>query len=152
MFSVYIEFTVNDNLVGVDKLEIEHTVIKILNHLSLKDNYEIEILIVNDKSIKNINKERRGHDKETDVLSFPMECNEFFSPYKNLGEIVISIETLKKQAKMFEHSDRFEFYRLLIHGILHLLGYDHETNQEDEIRMQQKEDECLELVFGDTDI
>lgn len=65
-----------------------------------------------------------------------------------LGEIVISIDTLQKQAKEIGHSEKDEFYRLLVHGFLHLLGYDHERGDKEEHIMKLKEDECLEILQG----
>lgn len=104
---------------------------------------------------------RRGKDKTTDVLSFPLEFdssplsailqqregkNSDSLPPIALGEIVISIDTLKKQALEIGHSEKDEFYRLLVHGFLHLLGYDHERGEEEERIMKEKEDECLEIL------
>jgi probable rRNA maturation factor len=55
---------------------------------------------------------------------------------------------MRKQAREIGHSDKEEFYRLLVHGILHLLGFDHEKSAYEEKRMQEKEDECLQLILG----
>ncbi|AOP35978.1 rRNA maturation RNase YbeY [Leptospira tipperaryensis] len=111
--------------------------------------------------MKEINLLRRGKDKTTDVLSFPLEFDasplsailqqRAGKPHSTLppialGEIVISIDTLKKQALEIEHSEKDEFYRLLVHGFLHLLGYDHERGEEEEKIMKAKEDECLEIL------
>ncbi len=113
--------------------------------------------------MKEINLLRRGRDKTTDVLSFPLEFD--FSPLRNvlqgikrpdsdssppiaLGEIIISVDTLERQAVEIGHSPKEEFYRLLVHGFLHLLGYDHERGEEEEKIMKSKEDECLEMLRG----
>ncbi|PJZ45579.1 rRNA maturation RNase YbeY [Leptospira brenneri] len=108
---------------------------------------ELSILLVDDQLMKEINFERRGLDKTTDVLSFPLYSESPPIPFQILGEVVISMDTCRKQASEIGHSIIDEFYRLLVHGILHLFGYDHETNEEDAIQMRKKEDECLELVF-----
>ncbi|TGK78535.1 rRNA maturation RNase YbeY [Leptospira noumeaensis] len=108
---------------------------------------ELSILLVDDELMKEINLERRGLSKTTDVLSFPLYSESPPIPIQILGEVVISMDTCRKQAKEVGHSVIDEFYRLLVHGILHLFGYDHETNEEDAIQMRKKEDECLELVF-----
>ncbi|WP_036096996.1 rRNA maturation RNase YbeY [Leptospira weilii] len=124
---------------------------------------ELSLLLVDDFDMKEINLLRRGKDKTTDVLSFPLEFD--FSPLRNvlqgikrfdsdsfppiaLGEIVISVDTLERQAAEIGHSSKEEFYRLLVHGFLHLLGYDHERGEEEEKIMKSKEDECLEILRG----
>ncbi|AVQ12221.1 Endoribonuclease YbeY [Leptospira santarosai] len=122
---------------------------------------ELGLLLVGDSDMREINRLRRGKDKTTDVLSFPLEFDgsplqnvlqkrknfdsSSFSPIA-LGEIVISVDTLEKQAVEIGHSAKDEFYRLLVHGFLHLLGYDHERGEEEERIMKLKEDECLEIL------
>ncbi|EMJ49927.1 rRNA maturation RNase YbeY [Leptospira santarosai] len=122
---------------------------------------ELALLLVGDSDMREINRLRRGKDKTTDVLSFPLEFDgsplqnvlqkrksfdsSSFSPIA-LGEIVISVDTLEKQAVEIGHSAKDEFYRLLVHGFLHLLGYDHERGEEEERIMKLKEDECLEIL------
>ncbi|TGM25991.1 rRNA maturation RNase YbeY [Leptospira levettii] len=109
---------------------------------------ELSVLVVNDEMMSEINGERRGKPKTTDVLSFPLYDESLKLPFQILGEIVISMETCRKQAIEIGHSVIDEFYRLLVHGILHLFGYDHETNEEDAVLMRKMEDECLDLVFA----
>nr|WP_228005231.1 rRNA maturation RNase YbeY [Leptospira borgpetersenii] len=118
-------------------------------------------MLVGDSDMRKINRLRRGKDKTTDVLSFPLEFDS--APLQNvlqkrtgfdsnslppiaLGEIVISVDTLEKQAVEIGHSVKDEFYRLLVHGFLHLLGYNHERGEEEERIMKLKEDECLEIL------
>lgn len=122
---------------------------QILKYLSPQflQSLELSILIVDDALMREINLERRGLNKTTDVLSFPLYSESPPIPFQILGEVVISMDTCLLQAKEIGHSLIDEFYRLLVHGILHLFGYDHETNEEDAILMRKKEDECLELVF-----
>ncbi|WP_085987907.1 rRNA maturation RNase YbeY [Leptospira noguchii] len=137
---------------------------KILFRKELSDSgCELSILLVGDSDMKEINLLRRGKDKTTDVLSFPLEfdlsplqkilpknvgSNQKTLPPIALGEIVISIDTLQKQAKEIGHTEKDEFYRLLVHGFLHLLGYDHERGEKEEHIMKLKEDECLEILQG----
>ncbi|XDD45139.1 rRNA maturation RNase YbeY [Leptospira sp. WS39.C2] len=109
---------------------------------------ELSVLLVDDAQMTVINGERRGKEKPTDVLSFPLYSHIEKLPVQILGEVVISMETCRIQAKEIGHSIIDEFYRLLVHGILHLFGYDHETNEEDAILMRKMEDECLDLVFA----
>ncbi|MCZ8343348.1 MAG: rRNA maturation RNase YbeY [Leptospira sp.] len=109
---------------------------------------EVSILLTNDEQMEQINFERRGKKKTTDVLSFPIFNPEDRLPFQILGEIVISVDLCRIQAEEIGHSILDEFYRLLVHGILHLFGYDHESNEEDAILMRKKEDDCLELIFS----
>ena len=120
----------------------------ILRYLGIQSSYEISITVCSDAEIKILNHNFRSRDKATDVLSFPMTDESFTIPgHQSLGEIVISFETLQRQAIQIGHSDRDEFFRLLVHGVLHLLGYDHEISAEAEAEMQKLEDECLALIF-----
>lgn len=95
---------------------------KITNTLTKKD---IELLVVKNDEIKQLNKEHRNIDKATDVLSFPMD---FDMPNMPLGSIVISSDFVEEKAKEYGHSFNDEFSLLFIHGILHLLGFDHEVD------------------------
>ncbi|MCW7463055.1 rRNA maturation RNase YbeY [Leptospira limi] len=122
----------------------------ILQHMAPKflHSLELSVFVVNDQMMLEINEERRGKPKTTDVLSFPLFDESLKIPVQILGEVVISMETCKKQAIEIGHSVIDEFYRLLVHGILHLFGYDHETNEADAVLMRKMEDECLDLVFA----
>ncbi len=102
--------------------------------LSHKD---IELIVTSNEAIQEINKAYRGIDKATDVLSFPYED----MPMAPLGSIVISIDYVKQKADEFGHSCDDEFALMFIHGLLHLLGYDHEC---DNGEMRQKEKELIE--------
>ena len=91
-----------------------------------------------------INKEYREKDAPTDVISFAYnedEDNGGF--YEVLGDIIISLERVEEQSGEYGHSYEREFYYVLTHGILHLLGYDH-IEEDDKIEMRQKEEEILE--------
>ena len=89
----------------------------------------IEINIVGDKRIRTLNRVYRGIDKQTDVLSFAwQEEKKFVGNF--LGQIYISYPQIKRQAKKYEVSTKEEFRRILIHGLLHLVGYDHVVKKE----------------------
>ncbi len=88
-------------------------------------NKEFELIIVNNDEIKALNKEHRQKDKATDVLSFPLE---FDMPNMPLGSIIISKDFVEDKAKEYGHSQQEELSLLFIHGLLHLLGYDHEVD------------------------
>jgi probable rRNA maturation factor len=85
----------------------------------------IELILTSDEEIEKLNVEFRSVDKATDVLSFPTE-GFFAAP---LGSVVISIDTAKRQAEEFGHSIESEIAILFLHGVLHLLGYDHESDE-----------------------
>jgi probable rRNA maturation factor len=95
---------------------------EISNTLTTKD---IELIITDNEEMQVLNKEHRGIDKPTDVLSFPMDFEFENMP---LGSIIISIDFVKDKAKEYGHSQSDEFKLLFIHGILHLVGYDHEVD------------------------
>ena len=126
--------------------ELEKILVKLFKFLLKNRKVYLSIRIVDDKNIQEINKQSRGKDKSTDVLSFPAPS--IPSPFMNLGEIIISYETLLRQAIEIGHSKEDEFYRLLVHGVLHLLGFDHEISEKEEKKMQKKEDECLEYLYS----
>jgi len=98
---------------------------------------DVELILTNDEEIKELNKLHRNKDKATDVLSFPLEN----IPGMPIGSIVISVDTAKKGATEFGHSIEDEIKLLFIHGLLHLLGYDHEV---DNGEMREKEKEIIE--------
>ena len=121
-----------DNETGfeIDILILE----KITNSLTQKD---IELLVVKNDEIQELNKEHRNIDKATDVLSFPID---FDMPNMPLGSIVISTDFVEEKAKEYGHTFNEEFSLLFIHGILHLLGYDHEVDKGEH---RQKEEELI---------
>ncbi len=110
---------------------------KILNAVGLEKT-ELSILITSDEEIRELNRLYRNKDKATDVLSFPM--GEEIGGWKLLGDVVISIDTARVQAKELGISLEEEVKRLLIHGIVHLLGYDHELSKEEEKRFREMEE------------
>ena len=93
-----------------------------------------DIIFIDDEEMQKLNKEYRGIDRTTDVLSFALNDNKHINPVINsLGDIFISIPKMKSQAKEYGHSEKRELSFLTIHGILHLLGYDHMEKDEEEI-------------------
>jgi probable rRNA maturation factor len=86
---------------------------------------DIELLVVHNDEIQELNKEHRNIDKATDVLSFPMDFEFDNMP---LGSIVISVDYVEEKAKEYGHTFNEEFNLLFIHGLLHLLGFDHEID------------------------
>lgn len=113
--------------------------------------WEFSVWIVTDGEIRSLNRTRRGIDSPTDVLSFPLIDLVHPLPIQIIGEVIISWDTTLRQAEEIGHSIIDEFYRLLVHGILHMFGYDHETSLEDETVMKAKEVELLRLLLGEGD-
>ena len=104
-----------------------------------KNDYYISLLITNNENIQQINKEYRGKDMPTDVISFAYNETENFGPVEVIGDIVISIDRVIEQSNSYNHSEAREFYYVLCHGLLHILGYDH-IEEEDRIKMRSKEE------------
>jgi len=102
---------------------------------------ELSIVLVSDAQIKRLNKLYRNKDKPTDVLSFPI--GEKVEDWLILGDIVISVDTARRQAQELGHSLEEELKRLLVHGLVHLLGYDHELGGEEEKKFFELEEFVL---------
>lgn len=112
-----------------------HFLERIASSLTHKD---LELIIVSNDEIQALNKEHRQKDKPTDVLSFPLE---FDMPQMPLGSIIISNNFVEQKAKEFGHSTHEELCLLFIHGLLHLLGYDHEIDNGEH---RAKEEELIQ--------
>lgn len=131
-----------------------------LKEEKVEKNYQISLLFVDNEEIKEINEETRGINKSTDVLSFPMLDYEKGKVYKNmyigyefdetymdgdelvLGDMVLSLEKALEQSVEYNHSYEREVCYLVVHSILHLLGYDHMQEDEKKI-MRKREEEIL---------
>lgn len=131
------------------------------------DNWELSVVFCSNDFIQNLNKQYRGLDEPTDVLSFPQsEAGEPIKPAFSdssqasenadqtkhpfaAGDIVISFETLHKNAECFKEPEKQELRRLLVHGVLHLAGYDHQTNEACEPMLQLQEKILVEVTDGD---
>ena len=110
--------------------------------------FSLDLSLIGDARMKSINSKFRHKNKTTDVLSFPMEEDVRLLKKKPisrlfLGDILISKPVTLKQAKHFHISFEREFFHLLVHGLLHLLGYDHERSEEDEATMFSLEEKIL---------
>lgn len=107
---------------------------QVLKTLGIEDDVEVSCVLVDDERIHEINREYRHIDRSTDVISFAMEDNDQFyveGMPRTLGDIFISVDHAKKQAEEYGHSLRREMCFLFTHGILHLLGYDHMTDEQE---------------------
>lgn len=146
-----------------DKLEITEQIEEIISSVVLKtldledftEDCYVAVTITDNENIKIINNEQRGIDSATDVLSFPVlefedgqmlaGVGDYFEDKLILGDIVLSAERAKQQSEEFGHSFEREVGYLTCHSVLHLLGYDHENEDEREV-MRAKEEETLEKL------
>lgn len=124
---------------------IKNSLNKALELLGYGLDYEISISIVDEQEIKTLNREYRNVDKVTDVLSFPLYERHEIPNQGMLGDIVICSKRVKEQALEFGHSEIREFIYLTIHSLLHLLGYDH-ISEEDYLEMRSKEKEIMKML------
>lgn len=126
---------------------IKRVVQKILKDLGYHKG-EISILFVDNQKIRELNKKYRHRDSETDVLSFSMLEGEFSQIDTGvLGDIVVSVEKAQQQAEIYQLDLEKELNLLLVHGILHLIGFDHEKTDEEAALMRAKEEEILGNIY-----
>jgi len=148
MSPLRLELSVEDGLeTEWDEARITPLVRSILERqLPPSRDYAISLHLVSDATIRALNAEHRGKDAATDVLSFPLLDNsDFVLPPDHsldLGDVVISYERASEQAAEYGHSYDRELAYLVAHGVLHILGYDHENAAEREL-MRAKEEEAL---------
>jgi probable rRNA maturation factor len=118
----------------------------ILNALDCHD-VQLSVLLTDDNEIAELNKQYLGRIGPTNVIAFPMREGEFsdIAP-ELLGDVVISIETTEKESKEGGMNFEKRFSELLIHGILHLLGYDHEKDEQQAHEMEEKSQKLLVLI------
>ena len=137
------DFIFNTTDEDIDTTEVSEVLKFACKHLNIK-NPLLNVVIVDNDRIKEINREYRNKDAVTDVISFAFEevKDVDYDDVRFLGEIYISYERCKEQASDFGHSVRREFCYLAAHGLLHLLGYDHMT-EEDKKVMRALEEEIL---------
>lgn len=127
---------------------INQIVSRIVEVLNLDKQYDFSIILVDEETIQNINREYRKIDKVTDVISFASLDDEQFLNLEEtieLGDIFINVQAIRNQANDYGHSLKREFCFLVTHGILHLLGYDH-LNKEDEKIMFDLQEEILNEI------
>lgn len=122
----------------IDSNTFEPFVTLLLSSIPEAEEQHIAIALISDRRMKELNKLFRGKDSTTDVLSFPHEPDEFDPDKDNLGDIVISVEEAQKQAEENGLTLEAEIKQLILHGVLHLCGYDHETDS-GEMNMRELE-------------
>jgi len=142
------EYEITDNFGYKDYEYLNDVINATLEHEKI-ENAIFSIVFVTDEEIHKINREYRNVDRITDVISFAFEDNNkmMYNNFRLLGDIYISIPQMKRQAIMYGHSEKRELSFLTVHGLLHLLGYDH-MNEEDEKIMFSLQ----ELILDEQDI
>lgn len=154
----------NESAKEVDKDSytlIENAIKTSLDFMGIDENISASVFLVNGEKIKAINRDYRGVDKVTDVLSFPMDLVDFiyyearpeeffkdqeiFQPQYFLGDIFINLDKIKDQAQEYGHSQDRELSYLTVHSLLHLLGYDH-IEEDDRLIMRPREDAIMERL------
>lgn len=150
-----IDYQDETNEVTEEQLELVDRLLKFAaQYEKLEGNYELSITFTTDEEIQVINREYRGIDRPTDVISFALEEEGegeiTFERMEEmpilLGDLIISLDTMRRQAVEYNHEEKRELGFLALHGFLHLLGYDHMT-EEDEKEMFRRQDEILQ-AFG----
>ncbi len=128
------------------KAKLQKRAQAILNALGSPEG-ELSILVVDDSEIKTLNKNYLNRSGPTNVIAFPMKEGDFsdINP-QLLGDVVISIETAGREALQSGISAEERFGQLLVHGILHLFGFDHEKSEQDARKMEKKSNELLRLI------
>ncbi|WP_394698347.1 rRNA maturation RNase YbeY [uncultured Desulfobacter sp.] len=125
---------------------------QILNALGC-NNHEISIVVTDDVQVRDLNRSYRGKDTPTNVLSFPMQEGEFSDITPGLlGDVVISLDTARAEAQAGGISTDERMSQLLIHGILHLIGFDHELGEIQALEMEEKSLELLRIIEPNIDL
>ncbi|MBF0499963.1 MAG: rRNA maturation RNase YbeY [Candidatus Riflebacteria bacterium] len=118
---------------------------EIMKFEGLPDHVELSVVFCDDDFVQKLNNQYLGHNRPTDVLSFPIEEEEFESEIRMIGDVVISVEAACRQAEELKHPVELEIVFLLTHGLLHLIGYDHSVKSA-LARMKQREETICSLL------
>ena len=133
------------------KMLIRRAIEATLKYEKFDDDAEVSVTFTDNQKIRRMNKKFRNIDKSTDVLSFPLFDEESPDNFVSeldcmLGDIVISLERAKAQSEEFGHSYERETAFLAVHSVLHLLGYDHEISEDDDIDMRKRQSDVMEKI------
>ena len=137
------EINEKEYLYKKNKKDLKKILKAVTNELNLKTKFVVSLNLFNSTKIQGINLQYRNIDKTTDVLSFPQ--NEEFQGEYDLGDIIINGEILNAQALSINSNENMELKFLFLHGLLHLIGYDH-IEKNDEIKMFKKQKEILKIT------
>lgn len=127
---------------------VRRAVEAVLDFEDFRSDAEVSVTFTDNEKIKALNNTYRNTDRETDVLSFPMITDEdvdLAGPLM-LGDIVLSLEKAKEQGELYGHGFAREVAFLCIHSTLHLLGYDHELSEEDDIEMRRRQSTIADII------
>ena len=151
-----IDFDNNQEIIPITysmKMLVRRAILQTLDYEQYRNPCEVSVTFTDNAQIHELNRKFRGVDRPTDVLSFPLfdydgttdepPVDELFGM---LGDIVLSLEQARMQAEEYGHSFEREVAFLCVHSMLHLLGYDHETGDEDEADMRRRQSEIMDLM------
>jgi probable rRNA maturation factor len=133
---------------GLDPASVERLVQAVLDDLGVEGPCSLSVSLVDDDAIRRLNREHRGLDEVTDVLSFPVDGLDPLPPAmeRELGDVVISLAQARRQAVDEGVSEHEELTSLVVHGVLHLAGFDHETDAGEMFERQDRLLDALPLV------
>jgi probable rRNA maturation factor len=139
-----INYLVKLKKINLNKQLVNNILNLAANILKIKKGFEVSVIIIGDQKIKSLNKKFRKKNQVTDVLSFSAQEGNQILPQEvdYLGEIFICYPQVIRQAKKYNNSIKDEFSLLLVHGFLHLLGYDH-IKQADYLKMKKLEEKII---------
>jgi probable rRNA maturation factor len=145
MIKIYFDVLTEEPIPKIYETLMKRVIRTAVNEHYPNHHFEVNVTVCDDETISGINKEHRNIDRPTDVLSFPFF--DFDTPEQTvlLGDIIISRDTAYRQAEEYGHSPKREFCFLAAHSTLHLLGYDHETDDE-RVVMEAKQREILDKL------
>ena len=137
-------------VVAIDRAWLRRTAEAVLS-AARADGAELSLVLVSDRRMRVLNRRYRKKDRPTDVLAFPLHEKWGQATFRSLspfllGDVVISVPTARRQAAELGHGLREELRRLLVHGVLHLLSYDHERGPRDAALMARKEKAILKMI------
>jgi probable rRNA maturation factor len=135
---------------GLDPSSVERLVTGVLDDLGVTGPCSLSVCLVGDDQIRELNRTHRGLDSVTDVLSFPVDALDPLPPdmERELGDVVISLAQARRQAADEGVSEREELTHLVVHGVLHLAGFDHETDGGEMLARQDRLVAALPLAAG----
>ena len=134
------------DIAGIDVHALERMATRALENEAVQAPAELSVLLADDSTVRELNRTYRATDATTDVLSFAQSEGEAFAQPEgiatHLGDIIVSVDTARRQADAYGQTLQDEVTHLLVHGVLHLLGYDHEVAEDADV-MRAHEDAIL---------